>query len=323
MNYKLLLFTIIVICLIFMFVKYDIVTSSPELLEATQYNPSEFLQTQKTINDIITKAKLDTTSTIELFTSRIPDITDTPDTQDISVMMFFNQSCPHCQKFYPIWKHVTALINSDIHVTENECQKEKTLCSKYKINTVPTVIISMNGEETRYIGQMTVDEFTEKIKNLKIPMHTIQTEPFVDYISAAQVEAEGDTRKSKDPDCPYMSFYEAEPNNYCADSNYLYGCINASPGGDITAFDGAFGVITSYVNSIPSSNINTKKKCLANYAHTIKAWNLCDPLQLSAKRNYSQDIDMNLSKPRFLHVNYNDNKDSVDAINYVCGLATD
>ena len=314
MNYEFILFIIMVIAILLLFTKYNIVTSSPELLEATKYDPHLVNETQKKINALITKANTDVASVLEFFTN------DINGKFDISIMLFFNQSCPQCQKFYPIWKQITSLLAASVHVTEIECNKEKALCRQYKIEVVPTIVISINGKETRFIGKMTEEDLKAKLENLKIPMKAHSTEAFVDYISAAQVEAEGDSRKSKDPDCPYMSFYEGDKGYYCADSNYLYGCINASQGSDIPAFDGAFGVITSYINSIPSSKLDVKKKCLSKYSHIIKSWNLCDPAQLSAKRNYSEDIASQISKPRFLKVNYDDNIKAVDAINYACNF---
>lgn len=311
MNYKLVLFVILVFLIIIVLTRYSIFTSSPELLNAVDYKPDVIVETSKKIADITQKARQD-------FAESFVDAS----AADISVMLFFSQSCVHCQKFYPTWKQVIGNLESGVHNSEIECQKEKTVCKQYNIKMVPTVIVSVNGNETRFNGgNLDSSALADKLASLGVPMKARSTEAFVDYISAAQVEAEGDTRKSKDPDCPYMSFYEGDPNNYCADSNYLYGCINASPGSGIDAFDGAFGVIASYVNSIPASAIEKKKKCMSQYSHIVKSWNLCNPLRLMEKRNYSQDIDMNLSKPRFLHVNYNDNKAAVDAINYACGLS--
>jgi hypothetical protein len=312
MNYKLILFSILVFLIITVLIKYDIFTSSPELLNAVDYKQDVIIETSKKIADITQKARQDFTE--ELFVNANTS-------SDVSVMLFFSQSCVHCQKFYPTWKQVSGNLESSVHNTEIECQKEKTICKQYNVSIVPTVIVSVNGNETRFNGDMDAVGLADKLASLGVPMKPQTTEGFVDYISAAQVEAEGDSRKSKDPDCPYMSFYEGDPNNYCADSNYLYGCINASPGSGIDAFDGAFGIIASYVNSIPSSELDKKKKCMSQYSHIVKAWNLCNPLKLMKKRNYSQDIDMNLSKPRFLNVNYNDNKEAVDAINYACGIS--
>lgn len=321
MNFKYILYIILIILLLLVFTKYNIVTSSPELLEAVKYKDNSIIEeTHLKIKEIREKAKVDYIE--EQFTNFKASKDSKESSPNISVMLFFSQSCTHCHKFYPIWKHVTgSMLESHIHNTEIECEKDKSMCKQYNIETVPTVIVFVNGKETRLKDKMDETSFASKLAECGVPMKKLNVaEGFVDYISAAQVEAEGDSRKTTDPDCPYMSFYEGDPNNYCADSNYLFGCINASPGSGIDAFDGAFGVVTSYINSLPVTGIDKKKKCMAKYGHIVKAWNLCNPLRLMEKRNYSQDIDMNLSKPRFLHVNYNDNKDAVDAINYACGL---
>ena len=315
MNSKYILYIILIVSLLLVFTKYNIVTSSPELLEAVKYKDESVIEdTQLKIKAILEKAKSDYIE--EKF------INSNSTSPDISVMLFFSQSCTHCHKFYPIWKHVTgSMLEPGIHNTEIECEKDKAMCRQYSIETVPTVLVFVNGKETRLNGKMDETSFASKLAECGVPMKkTSCVEGFVDYISAAQVEAEGDSRKTTDPDCPYMSFYEGDPYNYCADSNYLFGCINASPGSGIDAFDGAFGVVTSYINSLPVTEIDKKKKCMAKYGHIVKSWNLCNPLRLMEKRNYSQDIDMRLSKPRFVNVNYNDNKDAVDAINYACGL---
>jgi len=311
MNYQIIIFTVLIVLLVLVFLRYNILTSSPELLDAAQYkNTPVIVKTQQIIQNIVSKAYADI---VELFESQ-----ESPTT----IKLFYKLNCPHCHNFYPVWKRVIEMLPDSSIASEYECSKDSGSCRKYKIESVPAIIITANGVDTVINGELSVEALTKKMSALGMSLNKPNFEGFVNYITAAQVEAEGSSMKSDDPDCPYMSFFTGDNKyHYCASSNYLNGCLNASPGSGINAFDGAFGVITSYLNSLPVANIEKKKKCLSKHVDVVKSWNLCNSLQLAAKRGYSNDVEMKRATPTFLNVNYNDNKDAVDAINYACGLS--
>ena len=141
-------------------------------------------------------------------------------------------------------------------------------------------------------------------------------EPFTDYISAHLIEK--DPRKTTDKYCPFISFYQSDKDFYCASSDTLYGCTNATPGSGIEPYDAKFSVIGGYLGSLPDTSPAKMHRCALKHRDVIRNWNLCEGNRLAEKNNYAKYIDQKKAKDRFLKVNYKDNKKIVDAINYAC-----
>lgn len=312
MNIKPFIFIVLIISL-GVILHYNIFNSSPELLEAVKY--------QNTITDLVNVARQDAENSLsKQFIEQFDDVVVTINEKNyIKVYLFYSSACPHCQNFYPIWKQTKELLDARlIECKEFESYKDKTVFREYGISGVPTiVVINANGERNIIQGELSSEDLISKLRAAGVPVNN-RSEDFTDYITAAQLEAEGSDMKSDDPDCPYMSFYEGEKNYYCASSNYLTGCVNASPGSGTNSFDGAYSIVSAYLTSLPDSTIDKKKKCMAKHSEILRPWGLCDPARLAQKAAYSDDVNMGAAKERVLRTNYGENKEVVEAVLYGC-----
>lgn len=288
------------------------------MLQAEKYTK----QTNMQITSIVNQAKQDAedemhTDTAKILFSKNKNSVE-PFISRIKIYLFYSGSCTHCHKFYPIWKQTKELFNKHlIECAEYESVRDAPVFKQYKIQGVPTiVVIKLDNTETQIQGEIGNNEFITQLRNLGVPVSI--REPFADYITAAQIESENSGMRTDDPDCPYISFYEGDKNYYCASSNYLNGCVNASHGSNTTPFDGAYAVVSAYLTSLPDSSLDKKKKCMAKHTEILQPWGLCDPARLAQKKSYSNDIAIGLSKERVHNTKYADNKDVVDAVLYGC-----
>lgn len=180
---------------------------------------------------------------------------------------------------------------------------------------------SANNNEKQQIKKETIQQIEniekQAIKDAEDEDTTqVETEGFTNYVSAHLIEK--DPRKTTDPDCPFISFYQSDKDYYCASSDTFYNCVNATPGSYISPYDAAFSVVGGYLGSLPDTSPNKMRKCASQHRDVIRNWNLCDGKQLQDKQNYNSLIQNKEAKDRFLKVNYADNKSIVDAINYAC-----
>lgn len=362
MNNKIIVLTVIVALFIIIFLKYDILTSSSNLIAASYYKNETTVRKQldrikgkientnveEEMNNIMNKAKQDTEDNLldllKQLHDKSPSITPSGiiekfqneqqqqqnKNQNISIILFYSLTCPHCHAFMPTWNLVKESVpkGGNTSLTEIECSSNREVAKSYGISSVPTILIIKNSKTVETLhGEKSFDDIMKifKLYGIEIEKPNVKRkdalEGFVDYISAAEIESEHSSdRKSSDPDCPYINFYQSDKDYYCANSDYLYGCTNATPGSGIAPFDGAFSVIQSYLLSLPDNSLDKMKKCLSNHSTDVKQWGLCNGIQLNNKTQYSNEIASGISKKPFLNVNYDDNKNVVNAINYTCSL---
>ena len=368
MNTKIIGLTIILALFIIIFLKYDILTSSNNLITASKYKNEVKTRDQintikqrignvrvdveDEMNNIMNQAKQDTEDNLLELLKKLHDLppsitpsgiiekfqnetqkhktqNETQKQQKLTILFFYSLTCPHCHRFLPTWNLVKESIpKGGASLTEIESSSNPEMAKRYGISSVPTILIIREAKVIDTLrGEKTFEDIAKLLKmyGIQIEKPNVKTtsalEGFVDYISAAQIESENSSdRKTTDPDCPFISFYQSDKDYYCADSNYLYGCMNATPGNRIAPFDAAFSVIESYLLSLPDNSLDKMKKCVSNHSTEVKQWGLCNPIQLNNKSQYSNDIASGIAAKPFLNVNYDDNKNVVNAVNYACSL---
>lgn len=231
---------------------------------------------------------------------------------NVKIKLFYNVSCPHSQTFLPTWKLIKDSIQSNVKTEEYECTVNKDVCVREKITVVPSLIIYTQSGKHKIEGVRSYDD----IKNELSTHNIILKEYFQNYISALQVE--GDERKTDDPDCPFISFYEADKNYYCADSRSIKGCINATPGSGIHPYDAAYGLVGGYLLGLPKKDQKTISKCAKKHKDIIRGLNLCNTQQLSEKAKYHSRVKDYRAKSRFNEVDYEDNIKISNGISSAC-----
>lgn len=80
-------------------------------------------------------------------------------TNNVVVYYFNAEWCGHCKQFKPIWTaFCDSLTPTDNIITKNvNCDTDKELCSKFKIEGYPTVIIEKNNKIINYSGPRTIE----------------------------------------------------------------------------------------------------------------------------------------------------------------------
>ncbi len=84
-------------------------------------------------------------------------------------VLFYSENCGHCTKLLPVWEKV-ASSNSD-KMTSFECSstdaKTKAICTKYGINSYPTMLVLDNGvAQNTYDGDRSEDSLKSFVANL-------------------------------------------------------------------------------------------------------------------------------------------------------------
>lgn len=247
----------------------------------------------------------------------------------ITLKLFYSSKCSYSHAFMPIWFQLKdSISDKTINFEEYECSTNASLCSKENIKSVPTVIINIESSENenhKIEGARSLKNIKDELKHYGVLFNNTNDtndddnktiEGYQNYITASQIEA--DERKTDDPDCPFISFYEAEKNYYCADSRTMRGCINATKGSGIAPFDAAYGLVGGYLNSLPNPTQSNMNKCSKKHKEMIRRMGLCNIKNLIEKSNYGSDVSSNKAKDRFLKVDYDDNKKITNALSIAC-----
>lgn len=273
----------------------------------------------------------------------------------IILKLFYSSNCSHSHGFMPIWFRLKESIASTVIFEEFECSANSSLCSKENIDSVPTVIVHIEEVNVRddesynkinnykIEGARDYTNIKEELKHYGIKFKADGQEienfcgcggssnseyaiadnyevkgidGFQNYITASQVE--GDERKSDDPDCPFISFHEADKGLYCVDSRTMKGCVDATKGSGLNPDDATYGLVGGYLIGLPNPTQTNMYKCAKKHKNAIKSFGLCNAKNLSNKSNYNSDVASNKSKSRFLKVDYDDNKKITNAISFAC-----
>lgn len=336
---------IVILVVLLLAVKYDFFTNSIQDIlnkkiganSQQETDPKIKEEVEQEINDLVNMGKMAANDDLEVEMARLDGFSKLGENQKNSenlvegfqnnqqplnnrvektVTLFYSSSCPHSQAFFPTWQLIKENLPADTEYVEVECHTEKNECKRNHVESIPSILLEVDEDRRMLEGNRDYQNIVEECKLMGINLHQQEVENFVDYISAHVVE--GDTRKTTDPDCPYISFYKSGRTHYCADSNEIYGCTDAGPGSGVHPFDAAYSVVGGYLNSLPDNSPKNMNKCAATHKNMIRTFGLCDAGLLATKSKYATNVAEKTAKDRFLKVNYQDNKNITNAINHAC-----
>ena len=82
----------------------------------------------------------------------------------LAIAEFWNQSCPNCMRFKPIYEDVAAQMAGKILMVTANTDENQQSAAKYGITGIPTTIFFMNGKEVhRVVGAMSKGDFLGEI----------------------------------------------------------------------------------------------------------------------------------------------------------------
>ena len=83
---------------------------------------------------------------------------------DITLIDFYADWCGPCKALLPI---IDEIANNETHITVGKVnvEEEKDLANKYRVRSIPTMVIFKNGKEVnRLVGFLPKEEILSKIK---------------------------------------------------------------------------------------------------------------------------------------------------------------
>lgn len=82
----------------------------------------------------------------------------------LAIAEFWNQSCPNCTRFGPIYDEVASQMAGKILMVTANTDENQQSAAKYGITGIPTTIFFMNGKEVhRAVGAMSKEAFLSEI----------------------------------------------------------------------------------------------------------------------------------------------------------------
>ena len=86
------------------------------------------------------------------------------------LVLFYNTECGHCKTLKPEWDKAEAEMDDKmvaIDVTDSSNEEVKTILTKYKVNSYPTMVVLDNGNITEtYDGERTKDALVSYVKSM-------------------------------------------------------------------------------------------------------------------------------------------------------------
>jgi len=87
-----------------------------------------------------------------------------------TLVQFYRPGCSHCKALAPIWEKLASANKDRFSVAKVDCTKEKNICTKFGVNSYPTIKLFFNGKIFQYPlnGQREVQafaNFVEKVEN--------------------------------------------------------------------------------------------------------------------------------------------------------------
>ena len=80
------------------------------------------------------------------------------------VTLYHADWCGHCQKFKPVWKALTSLLDKkNIQYDDFEDNKNANEVAAANIQGFPTILISKNGETYQYNGDRSLDGLVREV----------------------------------------------------------------------------------------------------------------------------------------------------------------
>ena len=97
--------------------------------------------------------------------------TAVPEGNDINMVLFYAEWCPHCQKIKPLWNKLTNKMNGKevnnrkVNIVMVHCPDEEEVCSANKISGYPTIKCISNKKSKEFEGTRTLEGLTNFIKD--------------------------------------------------------------------------------------------------------------------------------------------------------------
>tara|TARA_B100001057_G_C22855617_1_gene952564 strand:- start:65 stop:1141 length:1077 start_codon:yes stop_codon:yes gene_type:complete len=254
-----------------------------------------------------------------------------PKNKQIKIILFYTLTCPHSQSLMPIWYKIKEDLNDynknrssidELFIEEINCSTfdNKEKCRKYRINTVPTIILE-SDKVYIYRGNNTYDDIKNFLKSHGISISNISTDNF------APVTDLEHSLNISDPDyvCPEITFdskYNFNNKTYSYQIFNSQGQYGYSEGGDnqvLTPFQAAYNTVDTYLSSLP--NDNTINMCASKNSKGIRGFGLCNKEKLDKINDYQNNINNGKSKKRLdSDIDYTSNDRTISAIKKSCGF---
>ena len=90
-----------------------------------------------------------------------------PTGNDINMVLFYADWCPHCQKIKPLWNRFTDSMNGDsvngrnINVMKVHCPDNEAVCKVNDVSGYPTIKCMSSDHTEEYNGERTLESLRE------------------------------------------------------------------------------------------------------------------------------------------------------------------
>ena len=188
------------------------------------------------------------------------------------LMLFYSPSCPYCVKAMPIWDQLSSVLKKDINCSKINCEPDKQFCKRYKLKKVPSLVLSKDGNQTVYQGEITPN---------KVKRFLNQSNVFVNSESFQNINNSNNSNSEEIlARCPQSNLY----TQTAKDGGTEY-CLSMPDGGfngcqsmpadreDLSPWRAAFATVSNYLDTVSETDKNT---CSSAYSQKFADWGLCN-----------------------------------------------
>lgn len=94
-----------------------------------------------------------------------------PTGNDINMVLFYADWCPHCQKIKPLWNRFTNSMDGEsvngrtVHVMKVHCPDSESVCKANDISGYPTIKCMSNNHTEEFSGERTLSGLRSFVNN--------------------------------------------------------------------------------------------------------------------------------------------------------------
>lgn len=126
----------------------------------------KYLALQKEYNELIAKRNMRGGNGNQISGIVMTAVKTLPDNTKLTVILFKADWCGHCQKFKPVWEHVSKMYEKKYNFIIYDADSDRKKLEEYKVDSFPTLLVKNGSNVISYDGDRSIDDLNHFLQNI-------------------------------------------------------------------------------------------------------------------------------------------------------------